>query len=71
MQSEDLKLPDNRFQAEIRLNSLKEDSSKIKVLHQKYVKTKQKCISCGHAEAVDKAIEVVKIELRFYLIFLF
>ena len=48
--SEDVKLPNNRVQAERRLNSLKRRLNKDKGLHQKYVKTMQKYIDCGHAE---------------------
>ena len=40
--SEDVKLPNNRVQAERRLNSLKRRSNKDKGLHQKYVETMQK-----------------------------
>ena len=55
----DVKLPINRVQAEKRLNSLKRRLIKDNGLHQKYVETMQKYINRGHAEAVNKEVEVV------------
>ena len=53
-----MKLPNNRVQAERRLNSLKRRLIKDKGLHQKYVETMQKYIDCGHAEVVNEEVEV-------------
>ena len=42
-----------------RLNSLKRKLIKDKGVHEKYEKTMQKCIDCGHVEMVDEEVEVV------------
>ena len=57
--SEDVKLPNNRVQAERRLNSLKRRLIKDKGPHQKCVETMQKYIDCGHAQVVNEEVEVV------------
>ena len=57
--SEDVKLPNNRVQAERRLNFLKRRLIKDIGLHQKNVDIMQMYIGRGHAEAVNEEVVVV------------